>query len=132
MDAEFHREVCALQASFEKRYQEVYDKVRGGEGGEGGRGGEGRERGKGEGREEEGERGGEERERGKRGGGEGKGGVKEKGRERMGGEMYMHTMSSIRLVGGDGRGVMKDLNETNRSEAQWAMEVMCWILQCDW
>ena len=35
VDAEFHREVCALQASFEKRYQEVYDKVRGGEGGEG-------------------------------------------------------------------------------------------------
>lgn len=34
VDAEFHRQVCALQASFEKRYQEVYDKVsgRGGEG----------------------------------------------------------------------------------------------------
>ena len=28
VDAEFHREVCALQASFEKRYQEVYDKGR--------------------------------------------------------------------------------------------------------
>ena len=41
VDAEFHREVCALQASFEKRYQEVYDKVRGGEGGEG-REGEGK------------------------------------------------------------------------------------------
>ena len=58
--------------------------------------------------------------------------MKEKGRERMGGEMYIHTMSSIRLVGGDGWGEMKDSNGANRREAQWAMEVMCWILQCDW
>ena len=46
--------------------------------------------------------------------------------------MYIHTMSSIRLVGGDGWGEMKDSNGANRREAQWAMEVMCWILQCDW
>ena len=44
VDAEFHRQVCALQASFEKRYQEVYDKVsgRGGEGKGEERGGEGK------------------------------------------------------------------------------------------
>ena len=42
VDAEFHRQVCALQASFEKRYQEVYDKVSGREGEGRGRGGEGR------------------------------------------------------------------------------------------
>ena len=51
MDAEFHREVCALQASFEKRYQEVYDKVRVGR-----KGREGKEKGgKEKGREGEGE-----------------------------------------------------------------------------
>ena len=64
VDAEFHREVCALQASFEKRYQEVYDKVRVGREGSEGRG---------------------------------------KGREMTGGEIYIHTLSSMRLVGGDWR-----------------------------
>ena len=59
MDAEFHREVCALQASFEKKYQEVYDKVRvgrkGREGKEKGREGEG-EGMEGEGKGEDGRR----------------------------------------------------------------------------
>ena len=68
VDAEFHRQVCALQASFEKRYQEVYDKVSG-RGGEGkGEEREGRERevsgrgGEGKGEERGGERKGRERE----------------------------------------------------------------------
>ena len=39
VDTEFHQQVCALQASFEKRYQEVYEKVRR-RGGEEGRGDE--------------------------------------------------------------------------------------------
>ena len=84
VDAEFHREVCALQASFEKRYQEVYDKVRGRGGGEG------------KGREGEG-----------KGGGRGGDGRRRKGRgwEK---KMYICTLSSIRLVGGDGRGEMRD------------------------
>ena len=38
VDTEFHQQVCALQASFEKRYQEVYEKVRRRRGGEGRRG----------------------------------------------------------------------------------------------
>ena len=65
VDAEFHREVCALQASFEKKYQEVYDKVRGGEGG----------------REREGRR--------REGRGKGRGWM-EKERERMGEDVHMY------------------------------------------